>query len=188
MGGLLGMMIVIASAVCLLPLRSLVGWRIDFDAAYHRDAHLRRGQVAFLDFAGYTCAVAAMLTVVRIMAETSGEGGAAEMAILASIVAFVAAMASVPAYMVLQWKWLWLALVASGLWVAQIIQSHSWLGQAFTDLQFFGSGPLIGPTSIDLGLAAFHGAIGTTTIATLVILRLCGLKLLVVQPPAAGAA
>jgi hypothetical protein len=188
MGGLMGSMLVIALAVFLLPLRGLAGWRVDFDPAYHRDARLRRGQVAFLDFAGYTCAVAGVLTVVRMMVDATGENDWEGMAMLFAIVAVIAATSAIPAYLVLTGKRLWAALAVSVLWVAIAIHLHSWLALAYSDLQFFGSATLAGPTQVDTGLAMFHGSIAAMVVATLAILRFCGLKLLVVQPPAAGAA
>jgi hypothetical protein len=70
---LFALLFVTGVAVSLLPLRGLAGWRVDFAPAYYAHLPLRRGQVGLMDYAGYTCAVAGPLVVVRLMLQLTSE-------------------------------------------------------------------------------------------------------------------
>lgn len=58
--------IVLATHALLLPLRPLLGWRIDFDSAYHATPHRRRMQLRLADCIGLVTASALPLALVRL--------------------------------------------------------------------------------------------------------------------------
>src|SRR5262245_23585773 len=52
--GILGALVILVFAAALLPLRGLAGWRVDFDRRFYRHVRARRGQLSFMDYAGYS--------------------------------------------------------------------------------------------------------------------------------------
>jgi hypothetical protein len=178
-GGLLGMLFVTGVAICLLPLRGLAGWRVDFDPAYYAHLPLRRGQIGLLDYAGYTCAVAGPLVIVRLLLELSGEETAGMGSIIAML-ALIGATAAVPSYIVLRWRRFWLGALASAAWIVVATLVHSQLSRYFGGLSM-GTGGWRG--IIDFRIGAFHAGVGIAVVTTLGYLRRWGLKLLVVPEP-----
>jgi hypothetical protein len=173
----MGWLLVTASAVVLVPLRGVLGWRIDFDPAYYRHIQTRRGQVSFMQLAAYTCCIAVPLVVLRIFASMDEGLDGME---LFSFVLFMGIMGGAawgPALLVLRLR-PWLAIPAAGLLTLAIIYGHSALGLVFDD--FAG---LTWCYGLCLELACINGAIALTVLLTLLPLRWFGLRLLVVGRP-----
>jgi hypothetical protein len=181
--GLLGALFTTGFAAALLPLRGLVGWRVDFDPRYYRHIRRRRGQVGFLDFAALSCGVAAPLAIMRLLAESSVV--AVEESVLILIAMALIAVAAGPiVYWLLSWRRTVLAALAAAGWAVVVAWIHSVLGSWLEDLMFFGGSTRWFGMAPEL--AAFYAGIGTTAAITIGALRLCGLKLLVVPPPPVG--
>lgn len=182
--GLVGAMIVLVFAACLLPLRGLAGWRIDFDSIYYRDVRGRRGQVGFMDFAAYSLGIAAALAAIRlaIQAEVLDPD---MLLVIFAILLTVLLVAAPIAYAVVTWRWLWLALVAAAVWTFAVTAVHSLLASVLEDLDFFDStSPVV--TGLHLPLLGFCGGAAGIVAATMTTLRLFGLRLITVPLPAAG--
>jgi hypothetical protein len=182
--GLLAVLFVTGVAMCLLPLRGLAGWRVDFDPAYYAHLPLRRGQVRLLDCAGYTCAVAGPLVVVRLMLELSDEDRAGIGTVIATL-SLIAGAAAIPSFVILSWRRFWLGLIVATIWIACTILVHSQLSRHFDGLSM-GTGRWW--WQFDLRIAAFHAGVGIAVVMTLGYLRRWGLKLLVVPQPEHSAA
>ena len=63
-------MIVLATHAVLLPLRALLGWRIDFDPAYHARSTDRSMQLRIIHLIAFTTACALPFALFRILDET----------------------------------------------------------------------------------------------------------------------
>ena len=180
--GLLGAMLVLGFAACLLPLRGLAGWRVDFDPAVYRDVRGRRGQVSFMDIAGYSLGVAAALTAARlsVQAEILDTEG---MLILCTTLGMVVLTGAGVAYALLAWRWLWLALAAGLAWPLAVAGGNSLLAEYVPDLDVFGGSGNPTVLGVRLHLVGFYGGAALLVATTLTTLRLFGLKLIVVPLP-----
>jgi hypothetical protein len=175
--GLIAATIVSGFAALLLPLRGLAGWRIDFTAEHYRDVRCRRGQFGFMDYAGLSCAAAVPLTAARLASDTA-ELGPGDWPWIVAVLGLVAVTASVSAYCLLAWRWVAAGVLAAATWFLVVTWAHSWLGGKCSEIVLYGSAPQF--AGLHLGLAAFHAAVVGTVILTFGLLRLFGLKLLVV--------
>jgi hypothetical protein len=176
---LMGGMLMAVCAALLLPLRRLAGWRIDFDAAYYPRPARRRGQVGMMDFAAMFCAVALPLSLCRVAMESDAENGAEIPMFMGLFALLVCATAAPVARAVLarRRKLLWLAGVA--MWILAMAWGQSLLASLVPDLDLFDTAPnFIG---LHWELLAFHAGIAVAVAVPLMALRLCGLKLLVVD-------
>src|SRR5262245_9661258 len=70
---LIGAMLVTLFAALIVPLRGLLAWRLDFDPSRHPPLTGRRGQVGFMSGAAFSVAIAAPLTIARLITESSPE-------------------------------------------------------------------------------------------------------------------
>jgi hypothetical protein len=175
---ILGGVLTFEFAAVLLPLRRLAGWRVDFDAAYHRPAARRRGQLALMDFAAMFCAVALPLTLGRVLIDAHGDDGANLLVFMGIFGLIVAATAAPLAYAVLAGRrWFWFA--GAAIWVVGISWCQSLLVALAPDLNLFDtSASFLG---LHLGLVAFHVGISASIAVPIGALRLCGLELLVMH-------
>ncbi|MGI8978914.1 MAG: hypothetical protein ACR2FY_06790 [Pirellulaceae bacterium] len=141
----------------LLPLRWLLGWRVDFDPSYHHRQSTGRLQLGVMHFLGWTTFLAIPCGVIRLMPPD-------EVADIASICLSVSAMtlpiAAVFAMAVLgrnTWRWTLLAVAIFGItWTAEVFIPGLVFSEHF--LQF------------NLGIVA-------AVTANLFVLRFIGLKL-----------
>ncbi|HZN36541.1 MAG TPA: hypothetical protein VFB80_22080 [Pirellulaceae bacterium] len=180
--GLIGAMLVLGFAACLLPLRGLAGWRVDFDAAVYRDVRGRRGQVSFMDLAGYSLGVGAALAAARltVQAEIIDTEG---LLILCTWLSLVLLTGSGVAYALLTWRRLGLALAASVVWPLVIAGGNSLLAEYIEDLDVFGGSANPAVLGVRLHMVSFYGGVALLVATTLTLLRLFGLKLIVVPLP-----
>ena len=168
-------------AVVLLPLRRLANWRVDFDAAYHPSTGRRRGQLQLMDFAALFCAVALPLTLCRSLIELMGnEGDSAALVVIVPIMgALVLASAGPVAYAVLTRRRTWIWLVFCSLWIIVLCFVQSILTARFPDLDVFDHRS--SAWMMDWTVVAFHTGIAATVSLPLGVLRLLGLKVIVVE-------
>jgi hypothetical protein len=178
--GILGALMVLVFAACLLPLRGLAGWRVDFDERVYRHLRGRRGQVGFMDFAGYSLGVAAALAAARLSIQAEILD-ADTLLIVFGLLFAVLAVAAPIAYALIVWR-LWPALALSAVWALAAAAANSCLASYFPDLDFLDS-PVPTFAGLRLALVAFYAGIALATAVTLVPLRLFGLKILVVPLP-----
>jgi hypothetical protein len=172
--GLIGTLAVGSYTAMLLPLRRLLGWRIDFDERDYRGLPGRRGQVGLLDFAALSCAVAIPLTSVRLLDESSGSasGEGLELVGFLSIVALAAAPAC---YLALVWRRPLLTVAAAAVIVLLVSWAHSLASVWFKSLELFGGSVKF--WALDLETLAFHAGVVITCLTTFAVLRWFGLKL-----------
>ncbi len=176
---LMGGMIMALCAALLLPLRRLASWRIDFHADYHPRPANRRGQIGMMDFAAMLCAVALPLSLCRVLMEADAEQSA-ELPIFMGLFALLVCATAAPvarAVLARRRKLLWLA--GAVLWMLAMAWAQSWLAALVPDLDLFDTSA--GFLGLHPELLAFHMGIGAAVAVPLLALRLCGLKLLVVQ-------
>lgn len=183
--GLIGAMLITIFAALLLPLRGLLAWRLDFDPSRHAPLTGRRGQIGFMSIAAFSLAIAAPLTIVRLVAESSSasppDNADMRSIILALIIVptSIAASACPAAYCLLAWRRLALASAVGICWCAVAGFVHTLLGLWITELSFLSDGAGF---SIKLQRhAAFHAGIAACIIPTFAALRLVGLKLFALQ-------
>ena len=178
--GLIGAMLITIFAALLLPLRGLLSWRLDFDPGRHAPLAGRRGQIGFMSIAAFSLAIAAPLTIVRLIAESSSEYEAAGLlfAIIA-VPASIGASACPVAYSLLRWRRLPLAFVAAPCWSALIGLVHALLSLCIPALSFFNSDHTWSTDCQEI--AAFHAGIAACIIPTFTALRLAGLKLFALE-------
>jgi hypothetical protein len=182
--GLVGAMVVLIFAACLMPLRGLAGWRIDFDSIYYRNVRGRRGQIGLMDYAAYSLGVAAALAAVRLAIQAEVLDPDTLLVILAVLLTVLLVAAPVT-YAIVTWRRLWLALVAAAVWTLGVAGAHSLLASVFEDLDFFGStGPYL--ADMHLPLLGFCAGAALLVAATMTTLRLFGLRLITVPLPAAS--
>jgi hypothetical protein len=175
---LLAGLMLAAFAGALLPLRRLVGWRVDFDSAYHAARGPRRGQLEMMDFAAMFCAVALPLTLCRALMELMGEEAAGVGLIVLIIGAVVLATAGPVAYALLNRRRPVLTLLVCGAWLVLVCGMQTALAARFPDLDVFGGrGSLL---SIAGTVVAFDAAVAAAVALPLCVLRLVGLKLITV--------
>lgn len=176
---LMGGMLMAVCAALLLPLRRLAGWRIDFDAAYYPRPARRRGQVGMMDFAAMFCAVALPLSLCRVAMESDAEQGA-EIPLFMSLFALLVCATAAPvarAALARRSRVLWLA--GAAVWMLAMAWAQSLLAALVPDLDLFDTAPnFIG---LHWELLAFHAGVAVAVAMPLLALRLCGLKLLVVD-------
>lgn len=141
----------------LLPLRWLLGWRLDFDPAYHAREKTGRLQVGLVHFLGWTTFLAIPCGILRLMPEDGIEEitliclGVSAMTLPVAATLFLAAVAKQT------WRWLLFAtLVFVAAWGIESVLPTMIFTEHF--LQF------------NLGIAA-------AVLGNLVVLRLFGLKL-----------
>lgn len=156
-------------AALLLPLRRLLGWRVDFDAGYYRNVSGSRGQVGMLEFAAYFCAVALPLMLVRLAGE-SDEGIGWELLIVLPVAFLLIGVSALPViWATLAERPLALWLVAAAVWVVAFSSLH-WLASLWVvDLNIFDTRP---------GIFVFHASLAFTVAAPLLALRCAGLRLI----------
>ena len=166
---LMGGVLFTGFAALLLPLRRLLGWRIDFDAAYYRHIRGSRGQVGMLEFAAYFCAVALPLTLLRLASESDGDLDWALLIMLPILFLIVGGVAMPAAYAALAPKRLALWLIAATGWVVAYSGLHVLLSRWIVDLDLFDS---------ELAIFVFYGSLAATVAAPLLTLRCAGLRLI----------
>jgi hypothetical protein len=179
--GLIGGLVVSCFAAPLLPLRRLLGWRIDFDAIHYRHLRGRRGQLALLDFAALCCGLAIPLTIARLSEEYLGSEGSGGWLSFFSLLGLVGATAAPVSCLILACRRPLAAIMAAVGWTIIISGMHSLLTLWVKDLDIFGGAVGWGATP---QIAAFHAGVAATCAGTFGLLRLLGLKLLVVLAPA----
>jgi hypothetical protein len=173
---LFGLTLVYLVAVLLLPLRRLVGWRIDFDAAYHPTGEVRRGQLRLIDFAALSCAVGLPLALSRLITELDPESGTKTVIFLAIIAPLAGLICFPVAYAMLAPRrvWLWRGLAA--VWILSLAYGLSLLAAIVPDFDLDRTaGSILG---LKLGLAIQLSWMAGAVAGPLWVLRLCGLKLL----------
>lgn len=148
----------------LLPLRWLLGWRLDFDPGYHSHQSTGRLQLGVIHFLGWTTFLAIPCGVIRLMPPED----VVEVAFIClSVSAMTLPIAAVFALAVLgrrTWRWSLLAAAVFGItWTAEVFIPGLVFSEHF--LQF------------NLGIAA-------AVTGNLLVLRLLGLKLFSVLQPA----
>jgi hypothetical protein len=181
-GGLVGALMLTCFAAGLLPLRRLVGWRLDFDASHYQHLRGRRGQVGLLDLAGLSCGLAVPLMIIRLLDEYSASGTNGQWLSIFAALAAVAATAAPVSYLVLAWRHPIAVMIAAAGWILLISWTHSLLALWIKDLDIVGGA--ITDAGLTPQIAVFHAGVATTCMATFAMLRLFGLKLLVVPLPA----
>ncbi|MFN0020226.1 MAG: hypothetical protein ACKVP0_18345 [Pirellulaceae bacterium] len=141
----------------LLPLRWLLGWRLDFDRAYHARENTGRMQVGVVHFFGWTTFLAIPCAIIRLMPpEDLTEIATICLSVFAMTIP-IAASFSLAVVGRKAWRWTLLAAAIFGLtWTAEVFIP----GLVFTEnfLQF------------NLGIVA-------AVAGNLVVLRFFGLKL-----------
>jgi len=178
--GLIGAMLITIFAALLLPFRDLFDWRLDFDPSRHAPVTGRRGQIGFMSIAAFSLAIAAPLTIARLIAESSSDIEAA--GLLFSIIAVpvsIGAAACPISYSLLVWRRLPLAFVAAPCWSALIGLVHALLSLCIPALSFFNGDHTWSTDWPEI--AAFHTGIAACIIPTFTALRLAGLKLFALE-------
>ena len=148
----------------LLPLRGLLGWRLDFDPAYHVREKTGPLQVGVLHFLGWTTFLAIPCAIIRLMPRESLAEIATVCLSVCAMTLPVAASCSLAIVGRKTWRWTLFAAVIFGIaWTAEVLIP----GLVFTEnfLQF------------NLGIVA-------AVAGNLVVLRMLGLKLFSVVQPA----
>lgn len=141
----------------LLPLRWLLGWRLDFDPAYHKQQPGGRLQIGIVHFLGWTTFLAIPCGILRLMPPDGIEEIAVICLSVSAMTLPVAATLTLAAVAKRTWRW---SLVAALVFVAAWGIESVLPGMIFTEhfLQF------------NLGIAA-------AVLGNLLVLRLFGLKL-----------
>ncbi len=174
--GLIGAMLVTLVAALLLPLRSLLSWRLDFDPSRHAPLTGHRGQVGFMSMAAFSLAIAAPLTIFRLIAESIPAMDSTELLVAMIVVPASIGVSACPiAWSLLVWRQLPLAIVAAPCWSALIGLSHALLSLCIPALSFFNDNHTWSTDCQEI--AALHAGIAACIIPTFVALRLGGLKL-----------
>ena len=153
----------------LLPLRWLLGWRLDFDPRYHSRQNTGRLQLGVVHFLGWTTFLAIPCGIIRLMPPEDVVDVAGICLAVSAMTLPVAAAFSLAVVGRKTWRWTFLAAAVFGItWTAEVFIP----GLVFTEnfLQF------------NLGIVA-------AVAGNLLVLRLFGLKLFSValQPIAASA-
>jgi hypothetical protein len=183
--GILGALLVLFFAAILLPLRRLLGWRIDFDCRFYRGARGRRGQLSMMDYAGYSVGLAAALAAGRLAIQAEVLQTDVLLTVAGVILAVV--IAAAPATLLLvTGRRMWLAPLLALAWALAIAGAHSCLCYLHEDVDFFGpnSGPVF--AGVRLQLAGFYAGIAMLLCLTLLPLRFFGLQLIAVPLPQEG--
>jgi hypothetical protein len=150
----------------LLPLRWLLGWRLDFDPAYHAREKTGRLQVGVVHFLGWTTFLAIPCGIIRLMPPEKIADIAAVCLLVSAMTLPVAASSSLAIVGRKTWRWSFLAVALFGImWTVEVF-----IPMVFTEnfLQF------------NLGIVA-------AVAGNLIVLRLFGLKLFSVAQQTAAA-
>jgi Kef-type K+ transport system membrane component KefB len=177
-GGLVGALAVGSYAAMLLPLRRLMGWRIDFDQRHYRGVPGRRGQVGLLDFAALSCAIAIPLTSIRLLDESSASSAASDWLGLVGVLTIAAIGAAPACYLALAWRRPVPTIAAVAAVVLLVSWGHSLAGSWINTVELFGGRQKL--WGLDLETLIFHAGVATTCMTTFGVLRCFGLRLLVV--------
>jgi hypothetical protein len=178
--GLIGAMLVTSFAALLLPLRGLLAWRLDFDPSRHAPLTGRRGQIGFMSIAAFSLAIAAPLTIVRLIQQSlpSVDGNSLLFGVMA-VLASISASACPVAYAVLNWRRLPLAFAIAPCWCALVAFAHALFSLLIPDLSFFNDDHAWASDWQEI--AAFHTGIAACIIPTFTALHLAGLRLFALQ-------
>jgi hypothetical protein len=152
----------------LLPLRWLLGWRLDFDPAYHSRETTGRLQVGVVHFLGWTTFLAIPCAIIRLMPR---EDLADVVTICLSVSAMTLPVAATCTLAVVgkrSWRWSLLAVAVFGIMLAAEVCVPSF---DFIPSLVFSENFL----QFNLGIVA-------AVTGNLVILRLLGLRLFSVIP------
>jgi hypothetical protein len=134
----------------------------------------RRGQIDFMSIAAFSLAIAAPLTIVRLVGESAPDIDARVLMAMATIPIFVAFSACPAAYALLAWR-LPLAIAGSLCCFGFVGLSHILLDVWISKLSFFKNEPASSDAWQEL--AAFHAGVAACIIPTFIALRLAGMKL-----------
>ena len=166
----------------LLPLRWLLGWRVDFDPAYHRTASHGAMQVGIKHFIGWTIISAipfALARTITLAADNEDKTEVQLALVLYSLVGVaIALVVGGPlALACLAKTRAWLKIPAAIVWAAVLTLCAA---QVFLQFQQQGFGP---PEHIVyLTCAITVSAFAGTILGNLLFLRLFGLQLFNVKP------
>ncbi len=148
----------------LLPLRGLLGWRLDFDPAYHAPEKTGRLQVGVLHFLGWTTFLAIPCAVIRLMPREDFVEIATVCLSVCAMTLPVAAACSLAVVGRKTWRWTFFAAVVFGITLA----AEGFIPGLVFDENFL---------QFNLGIVA-------AVAGNLVVLRRLGLKLFSVVQPA----
>jgi hypothetical protein len=180
---ILGTMLVLAFAASLLPLRGLAGWRVDFDQVYCQGVRGRRGQISFMDYAGYSVGVAATLAAARLAIQADLLS-ADDMVTVIGLVVAVLLLAAPLTWLLIVSRWLSLAVLCVAVWPLMLAAGHSWLALTADGIDFLGGGSGYAWCGVRPHLTGFYYGAALLLASTLLPLRLFGLKLIVMPQPA----
>jgi len=174
--GLIGAMLVTFFAALLLPLRGLLAWRLDFDPSRHASLTGRRGQIGIMSIAAFSVAIAAPLTIVRLLQQSlpSVDGNSMLFGVIAVLTSLSASACPV-AYSLLNGRRLLLVIGVGPCWCAIVALAHVLLSLLIPGLSFFDDDHTWSTDWQEI--AAFHAGIAACIILTFTALRLAGLKL-----------
>ncbi|MBC7854328.1 MAG: hypothetical protein IAF94_12920 [Pirellulaceae bacterium] len=151
----------------LLPLRWLLGWRLDFDPAYHSREKTGRLQVGVVHFLGWTTFLAIPCAIIRLMPQDN----------LAEIVTICLSMSA-------------MALPVAATSALAVVGNRSWrctlLAVAVFAIMLTAEVYMPGLV-FDENYLQFNLGIVAVVAGNLVVLRLLGMKLFSVVPQAAHA-
>lgn len=150
----------------LLPLRWLLGWRLDFDTAYHAPSKAGRYQVGIIHFLGWTTFLAIPCGILRLIEEDPAEIATTCLTVFAMTLPIAASFALAIVGRS-RWRWTFVAVALFGImWTAETFLPNLDLIVNESFLKF------------NLGIVA-------AVAGNLVVLRLFGLKLFsVAEQPA----
>ena len=147
----------------LLPLRWLLGWRLDFDPTYHARERTGRLQVGLVHFLGWTTFLAIPCGIIRLMPSKEVAGTGLVCLSISAMTLPVAATCALALVGRRRWRWSLLAVAVFGItWTAEVFLPRLVFDENF--LQF------------NLGIVA-------AVAGNLLVLRLLGLKLFSVMQP-----
>jgi hypothetical protein len=150
----------------LLPLRWLLGWRLDFDPAYHTRQQSGRLQLGLVHFLGWTTFLAIPCAILRIMPAEQIEEIAVTCLVVSAMTLPVAATLALAVTARRTWRW---SLVAAVVFVA------AWKLET-----------LLPNIVFEENFLQFNLGIAVAVVGNLVVLRLFGLRLFsVIEAPAA---
>lgn len=141
----------------LLPLRWLLGWRLDFDAAYHRRETNRRMQVGLVHILGWTTFIAIPCGLIRLLPANE----VADISITCLIISAMTLPVAAPIAMLIVSRRTWLLAL-----VALVTFAVVWTAEVFIPNPVF-----------EQNLLQFNIGILAAVTGNLLVLRLFGLKL-----------
>lgn len=163
----LAAMVLLLVNAALLPLRGLLGWRVNFDPAYHAAAASASMQIRIRDVLVWTAVCAFPFAVGKL--DLEDDGGDVYFA-AAFITTLALAVAAPAALAVVNRRRPWLFLLAAASWIAIVIGVEVGLGATFAQ------------SGVNHRVVAFfNGGMLAAVAGNLLVMRLFGLHLFRVQ-------